>query len=110
MGLAEATKVRVEQKTSSPEETPRRRSARWSAAVPLDKHTQGSPTRSVNDCSKASRFGPAVETQLRSKASPAYPRSELPMWGTERKILFTGLFSRAIQAGLKRKSQYRSVL
>src|ERR1019366_8820694 len=57
------------------------------AAVPLDRHRDGKPKRREKASSKAIRFGPAVETQLRSKASLAYLRSRPPMWGTESRIL-----------------------
>src|ERR1035437_6954713 len=78
MTLAAATKVRVEQSTSSPGPTPTRRSARCSAAVPLAKATAGSPMRVENSCSKAARLGPTVEGQLVANACPLPP-----MWGTD---------------------------
>ena len=64
-GLADATKVSVEQNTSSPRPTPRRRSPRWMAAVPLFR-TNGMPADS--DSRRLLRtqetFAPAVETQF----------------------------------------------
>ena len=70
MALAAATKVRVEQKTSSPGPTPTSRSARWSAAVPLARATAGqSDALRETLFSKAAIFGPTVESQLEANAS-----------------------------------------
>src|ERR1700733_306549 len=66
------------------------------AAVPLARHTQGKPRRRAKASSKAARFGPAVETQFRSKASFAYRRSWPPMCGTDRRIRRIGLKKRQI--------------
>src|SRR5579872_5193664 len=86
-----ATNVRSEQKTASPGPTPSARNPRWIAAVPLETATAGMPKRFSNSCSKASRFGPTVDSQFEANASAIYRCSCPLMWGTERRIRFKKL-------------------
>jgi len=69
MGLTLATNVKSETSTSSPRPTPSRRSPRWIAAVPLASATAGRSSRSVKAFSKASSWGPTLESQFEAKAS-----------------------------------------
>jgi hypothetical protein len=85
MGLALATKVKVEHRTSSPGCTPIRRTARCSAAVPeLRQAAARMPVAAHTSSSKAVRWGPAGAIQLVAKASSTKRRSSAPMSGGER--------------------------
>ena len=64
-GFAEAAKVRSEQKASSPGPTPNNLKPRWIAAVPLDKHTEGSPILRLNSSQR-----PLVSLDADSRREP----------------------------------------
>src|SRR5690349_151050 len=85
MALADAANVKLETRTSSPSPTPSTRSARCSAAVPLDNAAAaGTSTRLASSASKASTCGPSGATQLESNASSNNLRSSSPISGGER--------------------------
>src|SRR5690554_2317420 len=88
IGLAEAEKVRLWQRTSSPLETPSKMSAKWIAAVPeLRAATWLSlPKYDSRAFSNPSTFGPNGATQLVSKAILTYSCSVPPRCGEDRYI------------------------
>ena len=85
IGLALATKVRLEHSTASPGPTPSRRKPRCSAAVPeLVAAACRMPTHCASSRSKASTCGPSGAIQLDSKASRTSGASSSPRCGADR--------------------------
>ena len=72
--------------TSSPGPTPSMRSARWSAAVPLESAAaDGTPRASANSSSNAPMWGPTGAIQPESNASSNSSRSSSPASGGDKK-------------------------